>query len=204
MPYVVEDENEEHLTMSAELSRAVSHALRHEPWVYELELDEQGWVSTDALVEALRHERRWSGLTADDVATMVATSSKQRHEVDGDRIRALYGHSMPARIARTPAEPPPVLFHGTSPQAAQIILAGGLRPMARQYVHLSLDREMAHSVGSRKARDPVLLTVAARDAHRAGVAFYVGNDKVWLADEVPAAFISAPAGASAVPRPEST
>ena len=26
------------------LSRVVSHALRHEPWLYELELDEDGWV----------------------------------------------------------------------------------------------------------------------------------------------------------------
>ena len=27
-----------------ELSRAVSHALRHQPWLYELELDDEGWV----------------------------------------------------------------------------------------------------------------------------------------------------------------
>ena len=26
------------------LSRAVSHALRHEPWLYELEFDEGGWA----------------------------------------------------------------------------------------------------------------------------------------------------------------
>ncbi|NTW40943.1 MAG: RNA 2'-phosphotransferase, partial [Cellulomonadaceae bacterium] len=38
----------------ADLSRVVSHALRHEPWLYELELDEAGWVSVQSLVEALR------------------------------------------------------------------------------------------------------------------------------------------------------
>jgi putative RNA 2'-phosphotransferase len=26
-----------------DLSKVVSHALRHEPWLYELELDEEGW-----------------------------------------------------------------------------------------------------------------------------------------------------------------
>ena len=63
--------------------------------------------------------------------------------------------------------------------------------MARQYVHLSVDLAMARSVGSRKADEPTLLVVAAREAAEAGVAFYAGNDKVWLADAVPAAFVSA-------------
>ena len=32
----------------ADLSEAVSHALRHEPWLYELELDDAGWAPVDA------------------------------------------------------------------------------------------------------------------------------------------------------------
>jgi putative RNA 2'-phosphotransferase len=35
-------------------SRVVSHALRHEPWLYELELDDAGWVSVDELLAAVR------------------------------------------------------------------------------------------------------------------------------------------------------
>jgi putative RNA 2'-phosphotransferase len=38
------------------LSRVVSHALRHEPWLYELELDEEGWADIDSVLAALR---RW-------------------------------------------------------------------------------------------------------------------------------------------------
>lgn len=38
----------------SELSRVVSHALRHEPWLYELELDDAGWVSVDELLTAAR------------------------------------------------------------------------------------------------------------------------------------------------------
>ena len=176
--------------MAAELSRTVSHALRHEPWVYELELDDQGWVGVDALVRALRQERRWSGVTADDVAAMVATASKQRHEISDGRIRALYGHSVPTLIARTPSTPPVRLFHGTSPAAAAVVLREGLRPMGRQYVHLSSDTEMAHAVGSRKASPPTLLVVRALDAHESGTAFYAGNARVWLADHVPAEFLA--------------
>lgn len=33
------------MTDLPKLSRAVSHALRHEPWLYELELDGEGWTT---------------------------------------------------------------------------------------------------------------------------------------------------------------
>lgn len=38
------------------LSKTVSHALRHEPWLYELELDDEGWVAVSQLLESLRSE----------------------------------------------------------------------------------------------------------------------------------------------------
>jgi RNA:NAD 2'-phosphotransferase (TPT1/KptA family) len=43
----------------ATLSRLVSNALRHEPNAYGLELDPEGWVEVNALLEALK--RRSSG-----------------------------------------------------------------------------------------------------------------------------------------------
>jgi putative RNA 2'-phosphotransferase len=167
----------------------VSHALRHEPWLYELELDEAGWVSLQSLVDALRCERDWSSLTVADIEAMVAGASKQRHEIRDGRIRALYGHSLPGRIERVPATPPAELFHGTSPTAAEMIRVDGLRAMGRQFVHLSVNRAAAEAVGARKASEPAIVVVAARAAAEAAVAFYVGNEKVWLADRVPAEFI---------------
>ena len=62
--------------------------------------------------------------------------------------------------------------------------------MGRQYVHLSLDEETAIAVGRRKSPDPIILVVRAEDAWKAGVIFYAGNDKVWLADRVPPEFIN--------------
>lgn len=59
------------MTLSdVDLSRAVSHALRHEPWLYELELDEEGWAPIDQLLDAPREKgggwrrstaMRWNG-----------------------------------------------------------------------------------------------------------------------------------------------
>jgi|GEM_PF-3215192 len=50
-----------------ELSKTISHALRHEPWLYELELDDEGWVDLEILLAALgRHRARWAELEAVD------------------------------------------------------------------------------------------------------------------------------------------
>ena len=172
------------------LSRTISHALRHQPWLYELELDEEGWVEAEALLSALRsHRHEWRHLTQQDLSLVMENSDKQRFEMRGDLFRALYGHSTPQRLQKVPAEPPAILYHGTAPQTAQIILTTGLKPMGRQYVHLSVDRGTARQVGQRKARQPVILQAAAAEAHAAGVVFYKGNEQIWLADHVPAAFI---------------
>src|SRR6476620_3195267 len=98
------------------LSKVLSHALRHEPWLYELELDDEGWASLDAVLGAMREERaEWRDLSRADVERMIESSSKRSREVVGDRIRALYGHSMPGKLRRERRTPPAVRFHGTSP-----------------------------------------------------------------------------------------
>lgn len=172
------------------VSKATSHALRHEPWLYELELDDEGWTSVEPLLTSLRQERsEWSELSSDDLAQMIAESSKQRHEIRDGRIRALYGHSIPGKLKRTPASPPGVLFHGTDPNAVPQITIKGLLPMNRQYVHLSIDRAMAVAVGRRKSKTPVILRISATQAYACGIHFYQGNDKVWLADTVPSEFL---------------
>lgn len=173
-----------------ELSRVASHALRHEPWQYELELDDEGWVPAEALLAALRGERpEWSGLAEADLAEMIDRSEKKRHELRDGRIRALYGHSVPGKLLKQPAVPPSTLYHGTSPETAELIRRDGLRPMHRQYVHLSIDPATAEQVGRRKAPAPVLLVVKAAEAQADGIAFYRGNDLVWLADFVPPDYI---------------
>lgn len=175
----------------ANLSRTVSHALRHEPGAYGLTLDAQGWVGIADLLRALRErDAQWATLSEADLREMVSNSVKVRHEIEGDRIRALYGHSTPKPLAREPNHPPSFLFHGTSPVAAEEIRAQGLKPMSRQNVHLSVDAETALQVGRRKSPSPVILRIAAEQASQNGVQFYQGNDSVWLADHVPAEFIS--------------
>ena len=43
-----------------ELSKEISYALRHAPWEYELEMNEEGWVPVEQLLDAL-HRRLLNG-----------------------------------------------------------------------------------------------------------------------------------------------
>lgn len=172
------------------LSKTISHALRHEPWLYELELDSDGWVSVHALLSALRnHREEWSSLNEEDLHSLIRKSSKKRFEILEHQIRAFYGHSVPKLLEKERSEPPEILYHGTAHEVVPSIKAEGLKPMNRQYVHLSADIETAKEVGRRKSRNPVILTVHAKQGYEDGIGFYLGNEKVWLADVVPSSLI---------------
>jgi putative RNA 2'-phosphotransferase len=173
-----------------ELSRTVSHALRHEPWLFELELDKDGWAPVDQLLGGLRRVKpEWADIDRSTIEQMLAAATRPRHELRGDRIRAVYGHSVPERIRKERARPPDVLYHGTSPAVLGQVLDEGLKPMRRQYVHLSPDHQTAVQVGLRKARPCAVLRVDAGRAWTEGTPFYAGNQMVWLADFVPAPYL---------------
>ena len=177
----------------SQLSRVISHALRHEPWLYELEPDKEGWVPIESVLASLREKKtNWLNLSEKDLATMIAYSKKKRYEIDRGKIRALYGHSLPGKLLKQLSEPPEILYHGTLPNAVEAIKSEGLKPMNRQYVHLSVDIETAKQVGKRKAKQPVILKVRSYEAHQGGLKFYQGNDCVWLADLVLPEFIEFP------------
>ncbi|MGI6216629.1 MAG: RNA 2'-phosphotransferase [Coriobacteriales bacterium] len=173
------------------LSKEVSYALRHAPWEYELELDDEGFVPVEQLLAALNESGKYGRpVTTDDLVEMICSSEKKRHEICGGKIRALYGHSVPARILKQQAEPPSVLYHGTARRFLDKIMAEGLKPMSRQYVHLSVDVDTAMSVGARRDSHPAILIVDSATAYADGLNFYIGNDKVWLADFVPSKYLA--------------
>lgn len=172
-----------------QLSKEISYALRHAPWEYELELDNNGWVSVKQLLIALKENSKWESVTIGDLEHIIESSDKKRHELVNGRIRALYGHSVPMKILKESAEPPVLLFHGTARRFLESIENKGLLPKGRQYVHLSNDIETALQVGKRRDVKPVILEIDAKKACNEGVKFYLGNDKVWLTDNIPSKYI---------------
>jgi putative RNA 2'-phosphotransferase len=183
------------------LSHIISYALRHNPLKYRLELDKEGWTSLDYLITALLglyRNNEWYGsgslhhhqhITRKDIEEMIARSDKTRFELKDDKIRALYGHSsaLHTKVNKIPAKPPSILYHGTSPLVIDSIMSDGLRPMNRQYVHLSTNENTAIQVGKRKTdlkEEPVIIAVSALEAYHTGIHFYYATDFIWLTDYI--------------------
>jgi putative RNA 2'-phosphotransferase len=177
------------------LSKFLALILRHQPERFGLQLDLQGWASLPRVLEILDDLPNLQWADRSDVlhvARQGTGDGKRRFEVEGDCIRALYGHSVDRTIQYQPVEPPRRLFHGTSPRALEAIGLEGLKPMDRQFVHLSPDRETAIRVGSRHTPRPVVVTVRAREADRAGISFYRPEEGVYLSGPIPPDFLDLP------------
>lgn len=171
------------------LSKEVSYALRHAPWEYELELDDEGWIDVRQLLSSLHESRQWQAITEQDLHLMIEMSEKKRHEISDGKIRAIYGHSIPQKILKEPKTPPDILYHGTARRFMELILEQGLLPQNRQYVHLSVDTETALLVGKRRDAEPTILKIEALKAWTEGIKFYHGYDNIWLADAIPSEYI---------------
>ena len=171
------------------ISKQLSWILRHEAERLGLQMDPEGYVLIADLLEVML--RSEPGITEAVIREVVAKIEprKQRFSIVDDSIRANYGHSLEMRIGQQIALPPDALFHGTTKAALELILGEGLKPMRRQYVHLTPDIDLARSVGSRHGK-PILLRVDAQRAHAEGVVFYSANRNFWLVDQLPAKFFN--------------
>lgn len=175
--------------LHTETSRFLSYVLRHAPETIGLTLDREGWADMAALMEGAGKAGRNLDLVL--IRAVVAGSDKKRFAIseDGQRIRAVQGHSTPT-VALTFAERPPsaVLYHGTATRFVESILSEGLQPGARQYVHLSEDMATAAAVGKRYGK-PVVLKIDALRMHQQGFRFFLAENGVWLAESVPCCFV---------------
>ena len=177
-------------------SKFLSLVLRHQPDLIGITLDPAGWVSVDDLLAGCR--RKGHDLSLADLEEIVHTSDKQRYAFNDDktRIRANQGHSVPVDLGHAPTAPPAVLYHGTAEKSVPGIRRDGVRKGKRHDVHLSERVDTATAVGSRHGK-LVLLTVAAGRMHRDGFTFHRTPNGVWLADHVPAEYLTFPGDASA-------
>jgi len=171
--------------LKTRVSRYVSYLLRHNP--EDLEMDEKGFVELEQLL--FKVKRRFP-LTDRNLLTQIANESeRQRFEIVGSKIRALYGHTIDVHVALKEDRKIALLFHGTTPEAAKEILRKGLEPMKRQWVHLSPTEEIARDVGKRRTPSPMILVIDAVQARNNGAVFYRATDKVYVCKRVPARFI---------------
>lgn len=169
-------------------SKLLSLILRHKPEKAGLTLDEGGWVDVEKLMTGLAEIGR--PMSRDRLEHIVETNDKKRFTLSegGLRIRAAQGHSTTVKMEYVAIAPPTTLYHGTADRHYSAILAEGLKPMSRQFVHLSAETDTAQKVGRRHGK-PIIFEVATREMHNAGHEFHQAENGVWLTANVPPEFL---------------
>lgn len=143
--------------METGLSKTLSYFLRHNPDEGNLAVDGQGFVQLDDLLETLRGNG-WD-LSREGLIERLDDPDVERFERMGPAVRATYGHSIDVDPEYPEISPEFPLYHGTSRRAWESIRNEGIKPMNRQYVHLSRTREEATRVGHRHDDRPVILRI---------------------------------------------
>lgn len=173
------------------LSKTVSYILRHHPEDFGLKLEADASVKTAELLQALKD--KFKNITKNDLIQLVKKDSKGRFNFlnDKNRIRANYGHSIDGVNPNYQlVKPPELLYHGTTPQAKDKILNCGLKPMGRNYVHLSFGVKEAEKVALRRTKQPVIIKIEALRAFREGQNFYKTAKDIFLTDQISTDYLS--------------
>lgn len=111
--------------------------------------------------------------SVEEITDIVSRDDKGRFELCSDKIkvRALYGHSIEVDLSLQKQKPPLRLLHGTALKYIESIQQNGLKSKARQYVHLTVDRDIAIRTGSRHGQ-AVLLEIDSQSMFNNGYDFF--------------------------------
>ncbi|MNV11770.1 RNA 2'-phosphotransferase [compost metagenome] len=169
------------------LSKFFSLILRHQSEKFGINLDPEGYCTISSLISSVNSQPQWGHVDKFDIEQVVKNCSKQRYEINGDLIRARYGHSS-EKIEYEEKIPPSILYHGTNSKVSNLILSTGIKPMNRKYVHLSESTEFATLAGQRRGQ-LVMIRVNTTKAVNDGVKFYYAGNEVWLSEFIDSKYL---------------
>jgi len=170
--------------LKVRVSKYMSYLLRHNP--ENLKMDSEGFVDLGELLAKLKEK---FPVDKQLILEIVERSERKRFEIRNGKIRALYGHSIPVMLKLKEDKTVKILYHGTTPEAAAEILKSGLKPMKRNWVHLSPTIEIARRIGMRRTSKPAILEIDAEKARKNGIKFYKATEQVYLCKQVPPRYI---------------
>lgn len=178
--------------MSDQLTRVLSLALRHKPEAFGIEVDSQGWASLPSIADGINRQSHGIAVTENSLREFVAEQLLERFEVQGDRIRALYGHSLLHVAVGEMNNPPETLFHATRAILLPRIRKNGLTAQGRNGVHFTARWDYALSVKdghTNVAQRGVILAIRAADTAYKGIPFYQATNHIWLSPYIPSRFL---------------
>ncbi|HVL88309.1 MAG TPA: RNA 2'-phosphotransferase [Candidatus Thermoplasmatota archaeon] len=172
------------------VGRIMAGVLRHFPERFGVEMDEHGWVDIAEFVNRVRQQKeRLHWIKPYHVEAIVLTDPKGRYQIDKDRVRATYGHSLELELDLPTFDIPDKLYYPVTEEELDVVLERGLQPTDRRMVHLSGTYENAMAAGQRRAESPIVLEIDARAARDDKVVIKQAGKAVYITDSVPASYL---------------
>jgi putative RNA 2'-phosphotransferase len=163
----------------------VCKLLRHEPSLIGAEIDSQGWMDIDTLLNGGGSRKP---IALDELKELVDYDSKGRLQFcpDGKKIRCLQGHSLPhVQLDFKQVVPKSKLYHGSSEESLLLIKRERyIKGMSRNLVHLSADIKTAISVGRRHGK-PIVYEINTEKLNKLGHQFYISENGIYLSEDIP-------------------
>ncbi len=171
------------------LGRLLAYCLGRRPDEFGLVPAPDGSLPLKHLARALAEEPGWGFLR--EAHLREAAYGAPFEWLEGERIRSAEPGALSGFFSDAP-EPPATLYHGARRRAYPVIVERGLTGAEGAPVVMAASPELAERVGRRRDAETLLLEVRAREAAEAGVVFRRAGELLWVAEAVPARFVSGP------------
>jgi putative RNA 2'-phosphotransferase len=163
-------------------SKFLAYILGHRPDEFGLVPDPNGFVKTRDFLKAITEESNWKFFRQSNIDQILITLTDPPIEMVGNAIRSKNRTHLQERIFSE--HPPKILYTAIRQRAYPASMEKGIRPMGREHVILSSQKEMAQRIGKRIDNQPTILTVNTSAAIQNGSLFFQFGDSLFLSKSI--------------------
>lgn len=171
------------------LAKMLEYILAHRPDEFGLVLDREGRVTVRELLRVLAAEPEWRYVRRSHLEEVAYLHQPGAFVLDEHTIRA----ARPAQPrSAQPEMPPPLLYQAITLKSYPVVAERGLVPPPGRDNVLATTPELALKLGQRRDPKALVVTVRARAAAAAGVAFYSYGPELYLCGPLPPEYLQLP------------
>jgi putative RNA 2'-phosphotransferase len=174
------------------LLKVLNYLLAYRPDEFGLFPDEEGYISIDSIKQALSEEEEWKSVKKSDILEAIRSDKEGKFEIKDEKVRSIEVFSGFLKIPYEISPPPKTLYCGIKRKAYPFVREKGLIAPKENYIALTPSKDLALRMAKRRDPKPLVLEIHAYEASKRGVRFLQVAPLMFLAKEIPPAYILGP------------
>lgn len=174
------------------LNRLLKYILENKPDEFGLVPDKEGYISLKELLKAINDESGMAYVRESHIREVLLHNRDGLFEITEKKIRSIKRNFTPVDKHQDRVHPPKTLYKGIKRKTYPFILKSGLLPGSKEHIVMTKDKDLAIRTAHRLDQKPIMLEIKAQIAAENGIPFFLFGDSLYLADKIPAHFISGP------------